>query len=222
MTKSIDPIWEQIFSSREWGQYPAENVIRFIARNYYKYDRSNVRVLDFGCGGGAHTWYLAREGFDVYAFDGSPSAVEKTRLKLSKDGLKASVQVMDGCDVHYDNNFFDAVIDSVCIYSNTIKNIQLMYKSIFNVLKPGGKLLTVAFSDETSGFGTGDKIENGTYTNITDGSLAERGVTHFWHDGELPFLLAGIGFTNIKQEYEMYSNSGDIVKLFVVVAKKPE
>ena len=51
---SIDPVWEEIFSTREWGQYPSENIIRFVARNYYKKERDNIKILDFGCGGGAH------------------------------------------------------------------------------------------------------------------------------------------------------------------------
>ncbi len=38
---------------------------------------------------GAHTWYLAREGFDVYAFDGSKSAVAKAAQRLEKEHLKA-------------------------------------------------------------------------------------------------------------------------------------
>ena len=61
------------------GEYLSEHVIRFVARNYYNTDRSKVRILDFGCGQGAHTWYLAREGFDTYAFDGSSSAIKKPK-----------------------------------------------------------------------------------------------------------------------------------------------
>ena len=49
---SIDPIWEEIHSRQEWGQYPSEHVIRFIASNYYRaLDRNAVKILDFGCGG---------------------------------------------------------------------------------------------------------------------------------------------------------------------------
>lgn len=35
MKKSFDNYWEQVHSRTEWGQYPTEHVIRFIARNYY-------------------------------------------------------------------------------------------------------------------------------------------------------------------------------------------
>ncbi len=52
--------WEKIHSQKVWG-YPSEHVIRFVARNYYKRNRSEVKILDFGCGTGANTWSLARE-----------------------------------------------------------------------------------------------------------------------------------------------------------------
>lgn len=48
--KTFDDMWEQVHSEMEWGKYPSEEVIRFVARNYYKKDRENVNLLDFGCG----------------------------------------------------------------------------------------------------------------------------------------------------------------------------
>lgn len=120
------------------GGYPAEHIIRFIARNYYKTERKQVKILDFGCGGGNHTWYLAREGFDTYAFDGSPYAVENAKKKLEKEGLRADIRVLDGVNMEYEENFFDAVIDNVCICTNTLQNIKKMYANVHKVLKEGG------------------------------------------------------------------------------------
>lgn len=50
--KSFDEIWENIHATQEWGKYPSEPVIRFVARNYYDKDRQSTKVLDFGVGGG--------------------------------------------------------------------------------------------------------------------------------------------------------------------------
>ena len=50
--KSFDDIWETIHATEEWGKYPSEPVIRFVARNYYNKDRRCITMLDFGCGGG--------------------------------------------------------------------------------------------------------------------------------------------------------------------------
>lgn len=49
--KSFCEVWEEIHAKNEWGKYPSESVVRFVARNYYKKDREKIRILDFGCGG---------------------------------------------------------------------------------------------------------------------------------------------------------------------------
>ena len=51
--KSFSEEWEKIHSTQEWGRYPSETVIRFIARNYYKTEREKIKILDLGCGAGA-------------------------------------------------------------------------------------------------------------------------------------------------------------------------
>jgi hypothetical protein len=62
-TQGWDPVWEQIFASREWGKYPPEHVVRFVARNFYRVpDRKQVRLLEVGCGPGANVW-ASSEGF---------------------------------------------------------------------------------------------------------------------------------------------------------------
>ena len=78
-----DPGWEQIFSSREWGKYPPEHVIRFIARSFYGVpDRKEVRLLEPGCGPGANIWFMAREGFTVSGIDGSATSIKQADERL--------------------------------------------------------------------------------------------------------------------------------------------
>lgn len=220
MGKAIDAVWEQIHSTREWGRYPTEAVIRFVARNYYQLDRKNVKILDFGCGQGAHTWYLAREGFDTYAFDGSESAVKRTREYLEKEDVQAEVKVMDGISLDYEDNFFDAVIDSACIGHTTMENIIEMYCGIHRVLKPGGQLFTTFFSTRTSGYGEGKLIEPGTFCGIKDGPLGGEGVTHFWQEEELKHTLEIAGFSQVKIEKMMYSTNAYVVENLNAVCVK--
>ena len=219
-TKSFHEEWEYVHSTQEWGMYPSEHVIRFIARNYYKLDREKIRILDFGCGAGAHTWYLSREGFDVYAFDGSKSAIDKAAQRLEREHLKAHLQVADALNLDYPDNFFDAVVDNVCIYSNLLKNIQAMYQNVYRMLKPGGKLFTTCFGKKTDGYGSGELLEKDTFVNITKGVLSRRGITHFFDKEELEKILRASGFQNIQVDFELYTDRGIIVELFVVSAVK--
>ena len=217
---AFDTRWEEIHGTRSWGQYPSEAVIRFVARNYYSGDRSKTKILDFGCGGGANTWYLAREGFDTYAFDGSSSAVKNAEQKLKNEGLKADFRVADGVEIDYGKAYFDCVIDSCTIYSNTISNIKKMYANIFNMLKMGGKLLTIVFDINTTGYGTGKEIENNTFTDIADGVLSGLGTQHFYEREELTSILEDAGFKNIICEKYMREDNGNIVSGYCVQADK--
>lgn len=99
--KTFDNKWEELHKERAWGEYPSEDVVRFVARNYYDKERASIKVLDVGCGQGANTWYLANEGFDAYGFDGSKSAIIKARKRLNEKNLNAELIVADAADLPY-------------------------------------------------------------------------------------------------------------------------
>ncbi|MCM1185083.1 MAG: class I SAM-dependent methyltransferase [Lachnoclostridium sp.] len=220
MKKSMSDEWEKVHHDREWGKYPSEPVIRFVARNYYNKDRKNVKILDFGCGQGACTWYLAREGFDTYAFDGSASAIQKAKQVLEENNLKAHLDVMDGANISYSNDFFDAVIDGACIGHNRIEDIKLMYSSIYKILKKGGRMFSTFFTTKTTGFGTGEYIEKNTYKGTTRGPLAGLGMVHFWEEEELRDVIQSIGYGDIQIEKLMYTDNGNIIDMLILMAVK--
>ena len=221
--KTIDPIWERIHSSQSWGSYPSEHVIRFVARNFYSADdRKMIRILDFGCGQGAHTWYLSREGFDTYAFDGSESAVKISEERLLREGLSAHFSVMDGASLEYESDFFDSVIDNVCIYANKMDDIKRMYMEVYRVLKPGGKVFTSVFGEELEGCRTGKEIEKGTFIDIQEGVLAKRGTTHIFTKEELKDALSASGFCSINCDVIKYTDNGHMVHMYCCSAQKRE
>ncbi|EAI6302558.1 SAM-dependent methyltransferase, partial [Campylobacter jejuni] len=76
-------IWENIFSQKEWGKYPSENLIRFIAKNFYNVkDRSKINILELGLGTGANLWFCAKEGFSVSGIEWSKTGVERFKQRL--------------------------------------------------------------------------------------------------------------------------------------------
>lgn len=220
MNTSMDPIWESIHSTKVWGQYPTEHVIRFVARNFYSQNRKKIKILDYCSGAGARTWFLAKEGFDTYAFDGSESAIKHTREKLDQDNLSANIKICDALNVDYPNDFFDAIIDNVSIDANRFENIKRMYGKIYDMLKINGKLLTVCFDKRTSGYGTGDEIEPDTFVNIKKGPLSTSGCHHFFDTESINSLLKGIGFVNIRNEQLYYTDSGNVISEIVTICEK--
>lgn len=221
MKSAIDPAWEKIHSERTWGMYPTEHVIRFVARNYYKTDRKNTRILDFGCGSGAHTWYLSKEGFDTYGFDGAPSAIKRAEEILKEERLYANLSVQDAISLSYEDNFFDSIIDNVTSGQNLMPDIEKMYDEVFRCLKPGGKYFNVSFGQKTTGYGTGTEEEPGTFTNMVSDNFSQVGRIHFFTHDEIAALLEKHGFQVIQKENVLYTDNGHPIEHLITVAVKP-
>ena len=88
-----DKIYEQQFSTRAWGKYPSEEVIRFFVRAKKELRGSDLKALDIGCGTGACSWTMAKEGAMVTAIDGAPSGLEKVNALAREFGVNATIEV---------------------------------------------------------------------------------------------------------------------------------
>ncbi|PIP53115.1 SAM-dependent methyltransferase [Candidatus Beckwithbacteria bacterium CG23_combo_of_CG06-09_8_20_14_all_34_8] len=193
--KTFNPIWEEIFKSRNWGKYPPEELIRFIAINFYKVsDRREIRILDLGCGTGACTWFIAREGFSTYGIDGSKTAIEINRNRLDLENLKAELIVNDIAHMPWQNDYFDAVIDVDCLQCNNCKDSQIIIDEIYRVLKPKGKHFSITAKRGCWGDKTGTIIDNYTYKNVTEGPFSDMGTIRFSTK------------SNIKKMYQKFYN----------------
>lgn len=176
-----------------------------------------------GCGTGAITWYLAREGFDVTGFDGSRTAVFKAKERLKRDSLRAKLQVHDAACLPYRSGTFDGVIDSGMIVANRTRDIKKILKETLRVLKPGGKFLsTKLFVIGMTGHGTGKKLEKHTFQNMTRGNLQGIGTVHFFSKKEVRELWASAGLRSLKIDRETRTDHGGktTVDFFVVESEK--
>lgn len=187
-TNSWDPVWEKIFNEQEWGKYPSESLIQFVARNFYKSERPKIKILEVGCGTGANIWYISREGFDVYGIDGSVTAVEKARERIENEKLKAELIIGDIVKLPYENSFFDVVIDNECLYANTLDSTLSIIKEISRVLKPEGKFYSRTFSDKMYIGKSQKSIAYNEFTNISDGPLANKGFVRLTSEKDIEII----------------------------------
>ncbi|MGM0599608.1 MAG: class I SAM-dependent methyltransferase [Candidatus Rifleibacteriota bacterium] len=220
--KTFDQEWDKVHQSKNWGKYPAEEVIRFVFRNFSASDRSEMKILDLGCGQGANCWFLARENFDFFAVDGSYRAATKcdelVRTITNPQGriLQADLGLLPFAD-----SSFDAIVDAAAISANSKINIELILKEITRILKPGGKFLSTGLFDcQTSGYQTGQRLEENTYRNLTSGPLAQIGTIHFFTSSEIKHLWQKAGFNNIKIDSLTRTDNNEQAKVsyFIVEA----
>lgn len=216
-------LWNNIFSSREWGKYPSESLIRFIARNFYSSNRSNVKILEIGCGTGANIWYMSREGFDVYGVDFSESGIEIAKNRLVKENLKANLLISDVSNLNYDDNFFDAVIDCECIYANNFESSKKILLEINRVLKSGGFFYSRSFAEDMFIGNPLIKYNDFEYDKIQSGSLAGKGFTRLIDENGIKKLY-GEFFNIVSIDFLKYSNNNqeDIVSEYIIISQKNE
>lgn len=219
---AFDQAWEQIFKSRVWGKYPSEDVIRFVASRFKNVaDRSKIRVLDLGCGGGAHTWFLAREGFDVFGIDGSESAISQTEALLTQEGLNANLTLGDFTQLDYPTEFFDVIIDSSSIQHNNFSDIRLIHRQIWNLLKPGGYFCGILINKQTSGWEDAESLEENTYTNFRKGPIQKDLLVHFFAESEVCEIMSRYEEVSLEKTTRTVNNGLDHYGHFVVNGRKP-
>lgn len=219
---TFDPVWEEIFRTQAWGKYPGEDLIRFVARNFYQVpDRSAVKILEVGCGPGANLWYIAREGFSVYGMDGSLSAIEQARKRLDDEcaGWRGELKVGDIISLDFADDMFDAVIDNEAVYANSLENSSKIYSELARVCKPGGKLFCRTFATGSWGDGTG--VAAGHHAWIPgEGPLEGKGYSRFTEYSEIWDLLSGFEIREVELLTRTAENCSREVREWLIVGEK--
>jgi SAM-dependent methyltransferase len=197
-----DPVWEKTFKNQAWGKYPAEDLIRFIARNFYNVpDRSNVKILELGCGPGCNIWFLAREGFSFVGIDGSPTAIEQASRRLDAEvpGWREKSQLLVGdiANLPFDNNYFDAAIDSEAVSCNDFDASLNIYTEVARVLKENGDIFVRTFATGTWGDKTGTNLGGHAWL-CAEGPAEGKGLTRFAEVNEISMLMKDYSIISIE------------------------
>ena len=109
------------------------------------------QVLDAGCGTGEHTLLAASSGADALGVDGSALAIEQARNKAAERRIKASFEVADALSLADLGQSFDVVIDSGLFHVFDDASRARYVTSLASVLRPGGHLYLMCFSDRQPG-----------------------------------------------------------------------
>ncbi len=104
------------------------------------FKKENVdKLLDFYCGTGRNSIFLAQKGFDVYCFDRSKTAIASLRKRQKETNRKMHIRLLKLTgELPYRNNFFDAVIIVRALYQARLAGIKKYIKEIHRITKNGG------------------------------------------------------------------------------------
>lgn len=229
--------WEEEHQKREWGKYPNENVIKFIARSFYKVgSRYAIKILDAGCGIGANAWFLIREGFNVYGFDGSETAILRLKHRLQEENLYRNrleqFSVEDALNISYEENFFDAIIDhSMLPYLDDISIVDMLKKYRKMLKLDEGKLFCGGLHEVNGVYGikSGKKMESSLENGradmigeIKEGRLQGGYYHNFFSRDKIYDLFQRAGFQRISIDHftETYDDESLNYRYFNVVASE--
>ena len=114
-------------------------------------DRISGAVLDAGCGTGDTALFLAGRGCRVTGLDFLEEPIRRAKRKATERGLTATFLVMDALALKDLPEVFDSVIDSGLFHVFSDEDRRRYAGGLASVLKPGGRLFLLCFSDEEPG-----------------------------------------------------------------------
>lgn len=159
----VSPVdWEKFYTSREFvapfvtqSTLPDENLVRFISDK----DNNIKTAVEFGCGEGRNSIYMAKNNIAVTAYDISSTAIENAKTAMRNSDVSVDficedifkTQIMQQYDFVYDSGMFHHLSPHrVLNYIDTVKRI----------LKPNGYFGLTCFA---WGENCADEIEDWEY-----------------------------------------------------------
>jgi len=116
------------------------------------------KTIDLGCGAGNYAIYLAGLGFEVSGVDISQSAIRIAKENAGKKGIKSDFLVADMLgDLDEVRETFDFAYDWQLLHHIFPEKRKKYVENVYKLLNPGGKYLSVCFSENDSQFGGSGK-----------------------------------------------------------------
>ncbi len=185
-------------------QYPNEELIRFLSRNY----QSPARILEVGCGSGANLWMIAKEGHEAHGIDFSKESLALCSMMMEKWQVSATLQQADMRSLPYPAQHFDAVVDVFSSYCLDEKGIADFLSETNRVLKPGGRFFSFTPSKES------DAFINHFPASLIDGSTLDgiKRETSPFFGNCYPFRFTGSGeYAAMLQSHGLSVSASEIV-----------
>jgi SAM-dependent methyltransferase len=137
-------------------------------------DRIRGDVLDAGCGTGDTAMFFAGRGCKVTGIDFLEVAISRAKQKAKERNVSATFLVKDATTLKAWKERFDNVLDSGLFHVFSDDHRRLYVEGLAHVLKTGGHLFLMCFSDQEPGEQGPRRISKGElHTAFKDGWTIE-------------------------------------------------
>jgi tellurite methyltransferase len=128
--------YEEYYASEGyyWGTEPAElchELIRLLP------PAKGVKVLDIGCGEGKDAVFMAKQGYEVTAFDITDNGIAKTKRMAKENGVEVNAFIADINDFEIED-MFDIIYSTGTIQYLDEDKIPAFFKKVQRMTKPNG------------------------------------------------------------------------------------
>lgn len=114
-------------------------------------DKITGSLLDAGCGTGDNALFFAERGHKVTGIDFLAEPIKRAKQKAAERGVTATFLVKDALTLKDWSERFDNVIDSGLFHVFSDEDRRRYVEGLAVVLKPGGRLFLLCFSDAEPG-----------------------------------------------------------------------
>lgn len=161
-------------------------------KQYLKDKCFGKNILDYGCGNGFYSWWLAKCGGNVTAIDLSEKSLEVAKKRAEKEGfaLKINFSKMDCEKLEFKDNSFDIIFDGGTFSS---LDLSIAYVELARVLKPDGFLIGI----ETFGHNPLTNFKRKFNKSLNKGTLWSK--EHIFNEDRL--RMAHNYFKTVEVEY---------------------
>lgn len=137
---AINPAHDKLYSNVKF--YSVVRRTSNFAKAWLLERALNKRVLVYGCGSGAQSFYLAKAGANVVGIDISDVSIREARARALAEGVetKTSFSVMDCETLALGDNSFDVIVAAGVLHH---LDLPKAYQEMARVLKAGGEVICI-------------------------------------------------------------------------------
>jgi len=170
--------WNERYAASNFAYGKESN--QFLKENLHFLPKG--KVLFVAEGEGRNAVFVAKNGYEVSAFDYSESGQQKALMLAQEQGVSVDYLVSDVLELPYEKESFDGI---VLIFAHFPAEIRKQaHLKLLELLKPGGKIIFEAFGKEQ--------------LNYTSGGPKD--IDMLFSEGEVRNEFPGISFDSLSTE----------------------